>query len=67
MIKINFIYAFRIQKILLKVCRDKSDISSDGYYRGLSKSKDENLELHLERQTDCCFVDNCFDVGLTAW
>ena len=49
------------------MCRDKSDISSDGYYRGLSKSKDENLELHLERQTDCCFVDNCFDVGLTAW
>ena len=30
-------------------------------------SKDEDLELHLKRQPNSCFVNNYFDVGLKAW
>ena len=30
-------------------------------------SKDEDLELHLKRQPNPCFVNNYFDVALKAW
>ena len=37
------------------------------FSRALSISKDENLELHLERQPNSCFVNNYFHIGLKAW
>ena len=42
------------------------DIFKDDYYRALSISKNEDLELHLNRQTNSCFVNNYFDVRLKA-
>ena len=34
------------------------------YYRTFLISKDEDLELHLKRKPNLCFVNNYFDVGL---
>ena len=42
-------------------------MSTDAYYRVLSISKDEHLELHLKREPNFCFVNNYFDVCLKAW
>ena len=36
----------------------------DDYYRALSISKDKDLELHLKRQPNSCFVNDYFDAGL---
>ena len=36
------------------------------YYKALSISKDEDLELPLRSQPNSCFVNNYFDVGLKA-
>ena len=30
-------------------------------------SKDEDIELHLKRQPNSCFVNNYFDIALKAW
>ena len=60
--KDNFTQSLRIKEIL-----DELEISSDDYYRALSISKDEDLELHLKRKPNSCFVNNYFDVGLKAW
>ena len=43
------------------------EVSKDDYYRALSISKDEDLEMPLQRQPNSCFVDKFFDVGLKAW
>ena len=43
---------------------DELDISTDGYCRISPKSKGKNLELHLKRQPNYCFVNNYFHVGL---
>lgn len=40
------------------------EISKDGYYRSLSISEDEDVELNLKRGPDSCFVKNYFDVDL---
>ena len=37
------------------------------YYRPLSISKDEDLELDLKRQLNSCFFNNYFDAGLKDW
>ena len=42
-------------------------ILRDDYYRALSISKDEDLELHLKRELNPCFANNYFDIGLKAW
>ena len=42
-------------------------ISKDDYYRVLSISKDEDLELHFKSQSNSCFVNIYFDVGFKAW
>ena len=42
-------------------------ISKDDYYKALSISKDEDLELHLKMQPNSCFVNNYFDAGLKVW
>ena len=60
--KDNFTQSLRIKEIL-----DELEISSDDYYRALSISKDEDLELHLKMKPNSCFVNNYFDVGLKAW
>ena len=46
---------------------DELEISKEDYYRALSISKDEDLELHLKRQPNFCFVNNYFDIGLKGW
>ena len=61
-IKDNFTQPLNIQEILSEL-----EISEDDYYKALSKSKDEDLELHWKRQPNCCFVNNYFDVGFKTW
>ena len=39
----------------------------DDCYRALSISKDEDLKMPLKKQPNFCFVNNCFDAGLTYW
>ena len=60
--KDNYTQPLSISEIL-----DELEISKDDYHRALSISKDEDLELHLKRQPDSCFVNNYFDVDLKAW
>ena len=60
--KDNYTQPLSISEIL-----DELEISKDDYYRALSISKDEDLELHLKRQPDSCFINNYFDVGLKVW
>ena len=57
--KDNFTQPLRRKEIL-----DELQISNDDYYRALSISRDEDLELHLKREPNSCFVNNYFDVGL---
>ena len=58
----NFAQSPSVKEIL-----DELEISKDNYCRALSISKDEDLELHLKREPNSCFVNNYFDVGLKAW
>ena len=51
------------QPLSIKEILDELKISKDDDYRVLSISKDEDLELHLKRQPNFCFVTNYFDVG----
>ena len=58
-IKSNFTQPVSVTEIL-----DESKISKDDYYRALYISKDEDLELHLKRQPNSCFVNNYFSLKL---
>ena len=60
--KDNFTQPLNIQKIL-----NELEIFEDDYYKALSISKDEDLELHLKMQPNSCFVNNYFDAGLKVW
>ena len=60
--KDNFTQSLSVKEIL-----DELEISKDDYYRALSISKDEDLELHLKREPNSCFVNNYFDIGLKVW
>ena len=60
--KDNFTQPLSVKEIL-----DELEISKDDYYRALSISKDEKLELHLKREPNSCFVNHYFDAGLKAW
>ena len=60
--KDNYTQSLSITEIL-----NELEISKDDYNRALSISKDEDLELHLKRPPDTCFVNNYFDVGSKAW
>ena len=60
--KDNFIQPPSVKEIL-----DELEISKCDYYRALSISKDKDLELHLKREPNSCFVNNYFDAGLKAW
>ena len=51
----------------VKEILDELEISKADYYRAVSISKDENLELHLKRKPNSCFANNYFDVDLKAW
>ena len=53
------------QQLSVKEILDELEISKDDYCRALSISKD--LEMHLRRGPNFCFVNNYFDVGLKAW
>ena len=59
--KDNFTQRLSIQEIL-----DELEVSKDNYYEALTVSKDDDLELHLKRQTNPCFANNYFDDGLKA-
>ena len=48
----------------VKEILDELEIPRDDYYRALSISKDEDVELHLTIKSNSCFVNNYFDVGL---
>ena len=45
--KDNFTQCLSIQEIL-----DELEVSNDNYYEALTVSKDDDLELHLKRQTN---------------
>ena len=55
------------QPLSLKEILDELEISKDDYYIALSISKDEDLELHLKKESNSCFVNYYFDGGLKAW
>ena len=59
--KDNFTQRLSIEEIL-----DELEVSKDNYYEALTVSKDDDLELHLKRQTNPCFANNYFDDGLKA-
>ena len=52
------------QPLSFKEILGELEISKDDYYRSLSISEDEDIELNLKRGTDSCFVKNYFDVDL---
>ena len=54
------------QPLSIKEVLDEWEMSKNDYYRDLSVSKDEDLEVHLEREHNSCFVNNYFDVSLKA-
>ena len=58
--KDNFTQPLSISEFL-----EELEISKDDYYRALSISKDEHVQLHLKRQPNSCFVNNYF--GSSAW
>ena len=60
--KDNFTQPLNVKEIL-----DELEISKDDYYRALSISEDDNLEMHLKREPNSCFVNNYFNVALKAW
>ena len=60
--KDNFTQRLSIQEIL-----DELEISKDDFYKALSVSKTEDLELDLKRLPSFCIVNNYFDVSLKAW
>ena len=47
--------------------KDELENFEGDYYRALSISKDEDIEMRLNREPYSCFVDNYFDLGLKAW
>ena len=55
------------QPLSAKGCLDELEFSKEDYYRALSISKDEDLELNLTTEPNCSFVNNYFDFGLKAW
>ena len=57
--KYNFTQLVNAKKIPNELESSKYD-----YYRTFLISKDEDLELHLKRKPNLCFVNNYFDVGL---
>ena len=59
--KDNFIKSLSVKGIL-----DEIEISKNDYFRILSITKDEDLELHLKKP-NFYFSNNYFDVGLQAW
>ena len=59
--KDNFTQPLSVKEIL-----DELEIPKDDYYRALSISKREDLELHLKREPNSCF-NNYFGVGFKAW
>ena len=56
-----------VQPLTIKAILNELEILEDDYYKALSISKDDDLELHLKRQPNSCFVNNYFDDGLRAW
>ena len=62
LIKDNFTLPPSVKEVL-----DKLESSKDDYYRAISISKDEQLELYLKKETNSCFVNNYFNVGFKAW
>ena len=46
---------------------EELQIADDDFYKALSISKDDGLELHVKRKLNSCFVSNYFDDGLKVW
>ena len=59
--KENFTQPLSVKEVL-----EELEISKNDYYRDFSILKDEDLQLHLKRQTDSCFVNNYVNVTLKA-
>ena len=59
--KDKFTHPMSVKEIL-----DELEISKADYYRAVSISKDESLELHLKRKPNSWFTNNYFDVGFES-
>ena len=67
---VNVIYPTKdnfTQPLSVKEVLEELEVFKNDCYRVFSKSKDEDLELHLKRELNSCFANNYFDVGLKAW
>ena len=67
---VNVIYPTKdnfTQPLSVKEVLEELEVFKNDCYRVFSKSKDEDLELHLKRELNFCFANNYFDVGLKAW
>ena len=62
LIKDNFTLQLSVKEVL-----DELECSKDDYYRAISISKDEQLELYLKKETNSCFINNYFNVGFKSW
>lgn len=62
LIKDNFTLPLSVKEVL-----DELESSKDDYYRAISISEDEQLELYLKKETNSCFINNYFNVGFKSW
>ena len=60
--KDNFTQPLSVKEIL-----DEFEIPKDDYYQDFPILKDKDLELHLKRKPNSCFVTNYFDFVLKTW
>ena len=60
--KPNFVKPKEISDILQEL-----NIVETDYYNALSVSTDSDFQVHFNRQTNSCFVNNYFAEGLLAW
>ena len=42
-------------------------VSVDTYYSALEISEDTDIQIHLRRPPNSCFVSNYFQLGLKSW
>ena len=42
-------------------------LTEEVYESALKVSDHQDFQIHLKRQTDYCFVNNCIDKGLLTW
>ena len=65
--KDNFTRVLSLKEMINELEISKDNIAELILYRAFSVSIYEDLELHLKRKIDSCFVNNYFYIELKAW